>query len=213
MLQVAEIFRSIQGESTEAGLPYCFVRLSGCNLDCAYCDTLYARREAGRAMHAVEIVSQLRLYGIGRVCVTGGEPLHQAETPGLLAMLVANGFSTMVETNGSYDIRVVPKGVKRVMDIKTPGSGMSEKMRWENLARLTRQDEIKIVCCSRGDYEWTRDLLGRRRFYETCPVLLSPAHGRLAPRELAEWIVKDRLPVRFQLQLHRVLWPDRERGV
>jgi 7-carboxy-7-deazaguanine synthase len=211
-LQVSEIFSSIQGESHWAGYPCTFVRLAGCNLDCAFCDTRYAR-EGGTPTPLNHILEEVDRAGLGTVEVTGGEPLTQAETPGLLAGLVARGRRVLLETNGSLPLDGVPDQVVVVMDLKTPSSGMADRNRWHNLDRLGPGDEIKIVCRNRADYKWARQALRDHGFPGRTRVSLSPVWGELAPADLARWILEDRLDVRLQVQLHRVLWPHRNRGV
>lgn len=213
MLQVCEIFYSIMGESTRAGLPGVFVRLSGCNLHCTYCDTRYACEEPGRERPVADVVDEAAGYPARLVCITGGEPLLQPDTPALADAFLRAGWTVVIETNGSLDIDRLPAGTHRVMDLKTPDSGMADRMDMRNLARLNADDEIKIVCCSHADYEWARDIVRGADLPSICPVLLSPAFGRLEPRDLAAWMLEDGLAVRLQLQLHRILWPDRDRGV
>lgn len=211
-LKVTEIFSSIQGESHWAGYPCTFVRLAGCNLDCAYCDTRYAR-EGGRAMPLAAVVAAVEHEGLATVEVTGGEPLHQVGTPELLRALVATGRRVLLETNGSLPLEEVPPEVCVVMDLKAPGSGMVAHNRWENLAALKPTDEVKVVCRGRGDYEWARDALRSRGVLGRVRASLSPVWGEVEPAELARWMLEDRLDARLQLQLHRILWPAVERGV
>lgn len=211
-LLVSEIFSSIQGESHWAGYPCTFVRLTGCNLDCAYCDTRYAR-EGGREMPLTEVVRAVEREGFATVEVTGGEPLCQEGTPELLAALLAGGRRVLLETNGSLPLTGLPEGVCVVMDLKTPGSGMAAFNRWENLAELGPEDEVKFVCRHREDYEWARSALRNRGLPGRVRVSLSPVWGELAPPELARWMLDDRLDARLQLQLHRILWPGMDRGV
>jgi 7-carboxy-7-deazaguanine synthase len=209
-LRVNEIFLSLQGESRSVGLPTVFVRLTGCPLRCGYCDTAYAFHE-GRWMSLDEILAQVAGQGVRHVTVTGGEPLAQRPCVPLLTRLCDAGYEVSLETSGAVDIATVDPRVRVVMDIKTPGSGESEKNLPANLARLKRTDEVKFVINDRVDYEWSRELIQRERLAERCEILFSPVHGQLTPRELADWIVADRLPVRFQLQLHKLLWGE-ERG-
>lgn len=211
-LRVAELFSSIQGESHWAGYPCTFVRLAGCNLDCVYCDTRYART-GGEAMEVAAVVAAVEGAGLATVEVTGGEPLHQPETADLLEALARTGRRVLLETNGSLPLEGVPPGVCVVMDLKAPGSGMAEHNRWENLAALKGTDEIKVVCRDRADYDWARDALREHDLLARVRVSLSPVWGELPPAELARWILDDRLDVRLQLQLHRVLWPGTDRGV
>ena len=211
-LLVNEIFFSIQGESSFAGLPCSFVRLTGCNLRCSYCDTRYAYEE-GKWMSVEDILSALPPDHKGLVQVTGGEPLLQEETPELVDRLVQEGHPVLVETNGSLDIRCLPQGSICILDIKCPDSGMRDRMNLENLDHLRPWDEVKFVIQSRQDYLWAKELLKTRLpLAHPGKVLFSPAHGTLGPRQLAEWILDDRLEARIQLPLHRLLWPDVERG-
>lgn len=211
-LLVSEIFSSIQGESHWAGYPCTFVRLAGCNLDCAYCDTRYAR-EGGSPMDLAAISQAVAREGQGTVEVTGGEPLHQTGTPDLLRTLVATGKRVLLETNGSLPLDSVPPEVVVVMDLKAPGSGMAATNRWENLVSLKPTDEVKVVCRDRADYVWAREALRERRLLGRVRVSLSPVWGEILPTDLARWMLQDRLDARLQLQLHRILWPAVERGV
>ncbi|MFC1582707.1 radical SAM protein [Planctomycetota bacterium] len=205
-MQITEIFLSIQGESLQAGLPAVFVRCTGCNLNCSYCDTQYAR-QGGRSMTVGEIVDAVREMGVPRVCLTGGEPLLQDETLALCAALVQPGWDVQVETNGSQDIGGLPAEARAIMDIKTPGSGVSDEGRPADLKALRPGDEIKCVITDEADYAWARDYLDRER-PDGIPVIFTAARGRLEPRLLAEWLCRDRAAmIRFQLQLHTVLWP------
>ncbi len=211
-LKVNEIFHSIQGESTHAGRPCVFVRLTYCNLRCAYCDTEYAFFE-GRERSLDEIVAAVADFGCRLVEVTGGEPLIQRETTRLLARLLEAGHEVLLETSGAWPIETVPDGVRVIMDLKTPGSGMVARNRWENLRHLDTDDEIKFVICDRADYEWARGVVGEHGLAERHAVLFSPAFGDLEPRRLAEWILEDGLPVRLQLQIHKLVWSPSARGV
>lgn len=209
-LRVTEIFHSLQGESTRAGLPTVFIRLAGCPLRCSWCDTTYAFT-GGKTMAVSAILEQVAAFGCPTVCVTGGEPLAQPNCLALLTALCDAGYSVSLETSGALDISGVDPRVSRIVDLKAPDSGEAERNRWENLGVLRQSDEIKIVLASRADYEWAKSALAERRLNEICPVLLSPVWGRLPPPQLADWILADRLPVRFQLQLHKMLW-GQERG-
>ena len=212
MLKVTEIFHSIQGESTHAGRPCVFVRLTGCPLRCTWCDTAYAFY-GGRDFTENDVIEQVRAFGCPLVEVTGGEPLSQPEACSLLARLCDEGFEVLLETSGAIDTAGVDRRVRVVLDVKCPGSGMAERMHWPNLERLAPQDEEKFVIKDRGDYEWARDLIRRRDLTARCTVLVSPVFGETDPRQLAEWVLADRLPVRFQLQLHKHVWAPDMRGV
>lgn len=207
MLRVNEIFFSLQGETSRAGLPTVFVRLTGCPLRCAYCDTAYAFSE-GVPMEVGAVVARVADYHPRYVTVTGGEPLAQKEGPALLAALCDAGFSVSLETSGALDIGGVDPRVSRVVDLKTPGSGEVERNLWANLELLTPNDELKFVLCDEADYEWAKRQLVTWRLDEKCPVLFSSVPGQLDPVHLAEWILRDRLEVRFQIQLHKVLWGE-----
>jgi len=212
VLRVNEIFHSIQGESTRAGLPFVFVRLTGCNLRCVWCDTAYAFHE-GSPMTVDAVLAAVAGWDCPRVLVTGGEPLLQEDTIPLLEALVARGYEVQIETGGSLPIEAIPREVARIVDVKCPGSGEAERNRWENLSDLTPRDELKFVLAGRSDYEWAKDLLRDRGLASVCPVLFSPVHGEVDPADLARWILADALPVRLQLQLHKTLWPGAVRGV
>ncbi len=211
-LKITEIFHSIQGESTRAGLPCVFVRLTGCPLRCSWCDTEYAFH-GGTSMSVESILTQVQSYGCPLVEVTGGEPLHQPGSLVLLAELCNSGFQVMLETSGAFDISQVDKRVTIILDVKCPGSGMTDRMRWENISHLSSKDEVKFVVKDRADYEWARDIVKQYQLGDRCPVLVSPVFGALHLQSLAEWILGDRLPVRFQLQLHKVIWDPETRGV
>lgn len=206
-LRISEIFYSLQGETRRIGLPTVFVRLTGCPLRCTYCDTSYAFT-GGRNMSVAEILKQVAESAPRYVTVTGGEPLAQKNCTGLLSALCDAGYDVSLETGGALDIGAVDKRVMRVVDIKTPASGEVEKNRWENLPLLTPHDEIKFVLCDENDYLWASEVLRQRQLSEKCEVLFSPAHGTLNATQLAEWILRDRLPVRMQLQLHKLLWDN-----
>jgi 7-carboxy-7-deazaguanine synthase len=207
-LRVTEIFHSLQGETSRTGLPTVFVRLTGCPLRCGYCDTAYAFH-GGESLTLDEILRRVATHGAHYVTVTGGEPLAQKHAPALLQRLCDAGYSVSLETSGALDVSAVDARVSKILDLKTPGSGECERNLWSNLGHLTPHDEIKFVLCDEQDYLWTREQLQTRRLDALCPVLLSPVHGKLEPRQLAEWILRDRLPVRFQMQLHKLLWGEK----
>jgi 7-carboxy-7-deazaguanine synthase len=206
-LRVNEIFYSLQGESRSSGFPTVFVRLTGCPLRCGYCDTDYAFHE-GRWLELPEILAQVASHAPHYVTVTGGEPLAQRPSQALLAQLADAGYAVSLETSGAVDIARVDPRVRIVMDIKTPGSGEADKNDPANLAHLKPTDEIKFVICDRADYEWSRERVRRERLEQRCEVLFSPAWGKIEPRALADWILADRLPVRLQIQLHKLLWGE-----
>ena len=206
-LRVSEIFASLQGESTRTGLPTVFVRLTGCPLRCTWCDTGYAFR-GGEVLDLETILDDVAEHALHYVCVTGGEPLAQPSCLALLSALCSAGYSVSLETSGALDIGDVDPRVSRIVDLKAPGSGELERNRYENIALLNARDEIKIVLADQDDYQWARQQIASWRLAERCTVLLSPVSGRLEPAQLAEWIVRDRLPVRFQFQLHKALWQD-----
>jgi 7-carboxy-7-deazaguanine synthase len=206
-LKLTEIFLSLQGEARDAGWPTVFVRLTGCPLRCQYCDTAYAFY-GGQWWDIDTVLAEVAKHGVRHVCVTGGEPLAQKRCIVLLRRLCEAGYTVSLETSGAIDIGEVDPRVSRVLDIKTPGSGEVARNRWENLPLLTPHDQVKFVVCSRADYEWARDVLFEHRLHERCDVLFSPSHAQVTPRELADWIVADRLPVRFQMQLHKALWGE-----
>ncbi len=204
-LKVTETFVSIQGEADAVGWPTFFIRLTGCPLRCVYCDTQYSFY-GGEWRSVKELVAASRSSGVRHVCVTGGEPLAQKACLELLAALCDDGFVVSLETSGAMDVAPVDPRVNRVVDVKTPGSGESGRNRLANLELLRPNDQLKVVVRSRADYEWTRELLRERGATLPCQVLLSPSWGEVEPRELAEWILADRLDVRLQLQLHKLLW-------
>lgn len=206
-LKITEIFLSLQGESETAGWPTVFVRLTGCPLRCSYCDTAYAFH-GGQWRDIDDIVAEVRGHGVRHVCVTGGEPLAQKRCLLLLQKLCDAGLAVSLETSGALDASAVDPRVSRVLDIKTPGSAEVERNYWQNLAGLRAHDQIKFVLCGRADYEWARALVHEQALAARCTVWFSPSKSELQPRDLADWIVADRLPVRFQLQLHKVLWND-----
>ncbi|MBI4698998.1 MAG: radical SAM protein [Nitrospirae bacterium] len=214
MLKVNEIFKSIQGESTYAGLPCTFVRLAGCNLRCTYCDTSYAYYN-GKELTDEEIVAKIEELGVKCVEFTGGEPLLQEETPKLLTMLLDKGYSVLVETNGSICIGCLDKRLNIIMDYKSPKSGMSERMRPKNFDFLKKTDQIKFVLMDESDYLWAKDIILNNRLHERFDhILMSPAYGELSPKSLVQWVLRDNLPVRVQLQIHKYIWaPDEQEGI
>ena len=211
-LQVTEIFYSIQGESTFAGKPCVFVRLTGCPLRCTWCDTDYAFF-GGERLIVGAILEQVKSYDCRLVEVTGGEPLSQSETVGLISYLCDEGFEVLLETSGAIDTTLVDARAHIILDVKCPGSGMTDRMHWENLDRLSAKDEAKFVLKDRQDYEWAKDVLMHYRLTNRCSVLFSPVFGELGLQPLAEWILEDRLPIRFQVQLHKYIWAPDMRGV
>lgn len=207
-LKITEIFFSLQGEARTVGCPTVFVRLTGCPLRCQYCDTAYAFT-GGNWMTLPEIVATVGSYGARFVTVTGGEPLAQPNCLPLLSNLCDAGYAVSLETGGANDISGVDARVSKVMDIKTPGSMESKRNRWENLQYITGHDQIKFVICDRGDYEWARTVVAEHALADRCEVLFSPSYRQLEAKDLADWILADRLPVRFQIQLHKYLWGDK----
>jgi 7-carboxy-7-deazaguanine synthase len=214
MLKVNEIFKSIQGESTYAGLPCTFVRLAGCNLRCTYCDTNYAYYH-GRELSDEEIISKIEEYGVKYVEFTGGEPLLQEETPKLVKTLLDKGYNVLIETNGSICLGCLDKRLTIIMDIKTPGSGMSERMNLKNLEFLKKTDEIKFVLMDEADYKWAKKLIIDNNLTNRFKnILMSPAYGILPPKSLVSWVLRDNLPVRIQLQIHKYIWaPEEQEGI
>ncbi len=207
-LRITEIFLSLQGETSFAGLPTVFVRLTGCPLRCGYCDTAYAF--SGGQLHTVtDVVESVTAFAVGHVTVTGGEPLAQPAALALLERLCDQGLTVSLETSGALDVGGVDPRVVKILDLKTPGSGEVARNLWDNLAHLTPRDQVKFVICDRSDYDWAKLSCDTHGLYgRVAEVLFSPSTGQLEPRRLADWIVADRLPVRLQLQLHKLLWGD-----
>jgi 7-carboxy-7-deazaguanine synthase len=213
VLTVNEIFHSIQGESTHAGRPCVFVRLTACDLRCSWCDTPYAFHE-GSKVDVDDVVRRVKAYGCPVVEITGGEPLLQKDVYPLMQRLLDDGLKVLIETGGHISIADVPDGVVRIIDVKCPGSGEAHRVDWSNLDRLRPSDEVKFVLRDRADYEYARGVVATHRLVErTAAVLFSPVHGVLEPRLLAEWILADRLAVRLQLQAHKYIWDPATRGV
>lgn len=206
-LRISEIFHSLQGEANTVGIPTVFVRLTGCPLRCQYCDTTYAFK-GGAVMSIEDIVTQVATYQTRYVTITGGEPLAQRECLDLLAVLCDQNYIVSLETSGALPVSAVDPRVVKVIDLKTPGSDECERNDYENLQYLQKHDQIKFVICDRNDYEWSRQMLQQYRLHEQCEVLFSPSYHQLNAQMLAEWILQDRLPVRFQLQLHKYIWGD-----
>jgi 7-carboxy-7-deazaguanine synthase len=206
-LRLTEIFLSLQGESRSVGWPTVFVRLTGCPLRCQYCDTAYAFH-GGEWWELDAILAEVAKHGVRHVCVTGGEPLAQKRCLNLLRALCDAGYEVSLETSGAIDIAPVDPRVTRVVDLKTPGSKEMHRNLLSNIPLLTARDQVKFVVCDRADYEWARAMLAEHALAARCEVLFSPSHGQVGARELAEWILVDRLPVRFQMQLHKELWGD-----
>jgi 7-carboxy-7-deazaguanine synthase len=206
-LRITEIFLSLQGEARAIGWPTVFVRLTGCPLRCQYCDTAYAFH-GGEWRQIDDILAEVAGHGARHVCVTGGEPLAQKRCLGLLSRLCDAGYEVSLETSGAIDIADVDLRVSRVLDIKTPGSMEVHRNLWSNLPLLTPNDQVKFVICSREDYDWAKDIVAQHGLTQVCDVLFSPSFSQIKPSDLADWIVADKLPVRFQLQLHKILWND-----
>jgi 7-carboxy-7-deazaguanine synthase len=213
VLTVNEIFHSIQGESTHAGRPCVFVRLTACDLRCSWCDTPYAFYE-GRKMSLDDVMAAVDAHGCSLVELTGGEPLLQKDVYPLMERLLASGKTVLVETGGHLSVADVPPAVHKIVDVKCPGSGEAHRMDWSNLERLSATDEVKFVVRDRTDYEYARDVVSRHALdRKVGAVLFSPVHGVLDPRALSEWVLADRLPVRVQLQVHKYIWDAQTRGV
>lgn len=211
-MKLYEIYTSIQGETHYAGLPCTLVRFAACDLRCRYCDTEYAFG-GGQEVALDAIVADVAARGVPLVLLTGGEPLLQPELPALCAALLARGFEVMIETGGHRDTRALPAGVVVILDVKTPGSGESDKMLWANLERLGARDAVKLVVTDERDYQWARDLVREKRLDARCHVLVSPAFGRVDPKDLVAWMLRDKLRARLNLQIHKYVWPPDERGV
>jgi Organic radical activating enzymes len=213
LLTINEIYYSIQGESTWAGWPCVFVRLTFCNLRCNYCDTAYAFYE-GEKLRLSEILERAQAFGCPLVEITGGEPLLQTNVLPLMTMLADSGLTVLLETSGAHDISKVDPRVHRIMDLKTPGSGECDRNLWSNISHINKRDEVKFVIGSREDYEWSRAVIQEHQLSDRChAVLLSPIFGRIEPQEIVDWMLADKLHARFQLQMHKFIWPAATRGV
>ncbi|MDP7611182.1 MAG: radical SAM protein [Nitrospinaceae bacterium] len=212
MLEVTEIYKSIQGESSHTGLPCVFVRLTGCNLRCVWCDTAHAFR-GGRKMSVQDVVGKVQSFGIELVEITGGEPLQQKEVFTLMDALLKENFRVMLETSGSLSVADVPSPVIKIIDLKCPGSGEVDKNHWGNLNHLSPVDEVKFVIADRADYEWSRSALKKHELHKKSHVLFSPVSDKLNLKDLTEWILEDNLPVRLQTQLHKQIWSKETTGV
>ena len=208
-IKIFEIFHSLQGETSRMGLPTVFVRLTGCPMRCTYCDTEYAF-SGGSNMEIAEIMTKVAEFGTPYVTVTGGEPLAQKACYSLLTTLCDAGYNVSLETGGAMDIAPVDKRVSVILDIKTPASNEEKNMRWDNLSHVKKTDELKFVICNRSDYDWAKAKLSELKLAEKCPVLFSPSFHDLKADELAKWVLADRLPVRMQLQLHKILWGEKQ---
>ena len=212
MIKINEIYLSVQGESTHTGLPCIFIRLTGCNLRCSWCDTAYAFHE-GKNMSIDEILQKVENFGIHLVEITGGEPLMQDNVYALMKKLIEKGYKVMLETGGSISLERVPKDVIKIMDLKCPGSGEQEKNNLDNLKLLAPHDEVKFVILDRKDYEWSRDIIKKYKINETAHILISPVFDKLELKEMVKWILEDQLPVRLQTQLHKIIWDKNTIGV
>ena len=212
MIKINEIYLSVQGESTRTGLPCIFIRLTGCNLRCSWCDTAYAFHE-GKNMSIDEILQKVANFKIPLVEITGGEPLMQDNVYTLMRRLIEKGYKVMLETGGSISLERVPKDVIKIMDLKCPGSGEQEKNNLDNLKLLLPHDEVKFVILDKKDYEWSRDIIKRYKINETARILMSPVFDKLELKEIVKWILEDRLPVRLQTQLHKIIWDKNTIGV
>ncbi len=212
MLKVNEIYLSVQGESSYTGLPCVFVRLTGCNLRCIWCDTAYAFYE-GKSMSIDEIVGKVKNFGVKLIEITGGEPLMQENVYPLMNGLIEKGFQVLLETGGSLSLEKVPRDIIKIMDIKCPGSGEHKNNNLDNLKFLETKDEVKFVILNRHDYEWSRDLIHKYKIHEIAHILISPVYDKLELKEIVKWILEDKLPVRLQTQLHKAIWDENTIGV
>ena len=212
MIKINEIYLSVQGESSRSGLPCIFVRLTGCNLRCVWCDTAYAFYD-GKTQSIDQTLKDVKKFKIKLVEITGGEPLIQEGVYPLMEALLENGYKVMLETGGSLSLGKVPRDVIKILDLKCPGSEEHKKNNLDNLKLLAPHDEVKFVILDRRDYEWSRDLIKKHKINETAPILFSPVYGKLELKEMVKWILEDRLPVRLQTQLHKVIWSKETKGV
>jgi 7-carboxy-7-deazaguanine synthase len=211
-MRISEIYASVQGETQYAGIPCTLVRTTGCDLRCTYCDSAFAFY-GGRELGLDQIVAEVARLGPRLVLLTGGEPMLQRELPALAARLITGGYRVMIETSGAHLLSDLPAEVVRIVDVKTPGSGESHRVRWEVLDGLGPRDAVKFVLADEADYRWAADVIEARRLHERTEVLLSPVHGRLDPQTLVSWMLRDRLPVRLNLQIHKYVWSPETRGV
>jgi 7-carboxy-7-deazaguanine synthase len=211
-MRISEIYKSVQGETQYAGLPCTLVRTTGCDLRCGYCDTAYAFY-GGRDMDLSEILDEVKRLGAPLVLLTGGEPMLQREIVGLAELLLASGFQVMMETSGAHAVSALPPAVIRIVDVKTPASGESHRIRWDVLDGLGRRDAVKFVVCNEGDYRWAAGVIRERRLAERTEVLISPSYGQVDPKALVEWMLRDAVPARLNLQLHKYIWGANVQGV
>jgi len=211
-MRITEIYSSVQGETQYAGLPCTLVRTTGCDLRCTYCDSAFAFYGGGD-MTLDEIVAEVGKLGAPLVLLTGGEPMLQKDLPALATLLLERSYRVMIETSGAHALDALPAEVVRIVDVKTPGSGESHRVRWESLEGLRPRDAVKIVLTSEADYQWATEVIRSRRLADRTEILLSPVHGRLAPEELVAWMLRDKLPARLNLQIHKYIWSPEARGV
>ena len=212
MLLISEIFKSIQGETSFSGLPFVFIRLAECNLNCSYCDTKYAKK-GGKEFSIEQVIKKVKKYGVKNICVTGGEPLLQRDCLKLLDKLVSENYLVLLETNGVEDISKVNKKVRVIMDIKCPGSRVSKETNWNNLKYLSKKDEVKFVVTSYKDFRWAIKIIKGNRLYEKTNILFSPAFGLINLRDLARWVLNCNLDVRMQGQFHKYIWGEKAKGI
>ncbi|HEY0708731.1 MAG TPA: radical SAM protein [Polyangia bacterium] len=211
-MRITEIYKSVQGETQYAGLPCTLVRTTGCDLRCGYCDTAYAFY-GGRDMTLADILAEVKRLGAPLVLLTGGEPMLQREIVALADLLLASSFQVMIETSGAHPVDVLPPPVIRIVDVKTPGSGENHRVRWDVLGGLGKKDAVKFVVCSEDDYRWAAGIIREHRLSERTEVLISPSHGQVDPKALVEWMLRDAVPARLNLQLHKYIWGVHVQGV